>query len=268
MAKSKCKCKETECEECPEWIFTFADLVMLMMGFFVILWVLKPSASTNPAEGPVDEKWLETVGKIREAFGHLPDPTSNDPVDQKMILLKLQQMSPMRGKGEKGTTTLEKKGAQGTDPEVTTVRKGKQSIVGGRVLFTPGQSALTGESERLLGEIALQIKGHRTIFRVKGHAANDDFPESADPRLPMDLSLRRAQVVSDYLVAHGVSPKTLRVEGCSTYEPIVERVYSATLREPNRRVEVESSTILVSEFEDPAAPAKPIETQPAHEPGK
>ena len=42
MAKSACKCKETECEECPEWIFTLADLIMCMMGLFVILWVLKP----------------------------------------------------------------------------------------------------------------------------------------------------------------------------------------------------------------------------------
>ena len=39
--KPPCKCKKDECEECPEWIFTFADLVMLMMGFFVILWVLE-----------------------------------------------------------------------------------------------------------------------------------------------------------------------------------------------------------------------------------
>ncbi len=44
MSKN-CHCKKSEeCEECPEWIFTFADLVMLMMGFFVILWVLKPPA--------------------------------------------------------------------------------------------------------------------------------------------------------------------------------------------------------------------------------
>ena len=42
MAKSCPKTKCPEPEECPEWIFTFADLVMLMMGFFVILWVLKP----------------------------------------------------------------------------------------------------------------------------------------------------------------------------------------------------------------------------------
>ena len=47
MAKHACKCKQGECEECPEWIFTFADLVMLMMGFFVILWVLKPAPGTE-----------------------------------------------------------------------------------------------------------------------------------------------------------------------------------------------------------------------------
>ena len=46
-SKGACKCKKVECEECPEWIFTFADLVMLMMGFFVILWVLKPAPEKN-----------------------------------------------------------------------------------------------------------------------------------------------------------------------------------------------------------------------------
>ena len=36
MSKADCKCKEVECEECPEWIFTLADLIMCMMGLFVI----------------------------------------------------------------------------------------------------------------------------------------------------------------------------------------------------------------------------------------
>src|SRR5450755_2089529 len=97
MAKAKCACKKpTECEECPEWIFTFADLVMLMMGFFVILWVLKPSP-TKTAEGVIDDHYLEVLAKIREAFGYLPDPKSTDPVDVKLLLIKLQQMKPLKG---------------------------------------------------------------------------------------------------------------------------------------------------------------------------
>ena len=47
--------RKPECEECPEWIFTFADLVMLMMGFFVILWVLKPPAGKS-GDGESDER--------------------------------------------------------------------------------------------------------------------------------------------------------------------------------------------------------------------
>ena len=92
--KAACKCKQEECEECPEWIFTFADLVMLMMGFFVILWVLKPAP--GKADTPeANEEWIKLAAKIREAFDYLPDPQSTDPVDQEMLIQKLQQMKPL-----------------------------------------------------------------------------------------------------------------------------------------------------------------------------
>src|SRR5882757_5972589 len=85
--KAACKCKPTECEECPEWIFTFADLVMLMMGFFVILWVLKPApGKDNPKKDEEEQKWLISIGEIRRGFGYVPDPMSHDPVDRAMML--------------------------------------------------------------------------------------------------------------------------------------------------------------------------------------
>ena len=76
MSKSACKCKKPECEECPEWIFTFADLVMLMMGFFVILWVLKPAPGKAGDQDQVLP--MDLLIAIREAFDHLPDPNALD----------------------------------------------------------------------------------------------------------------------------------------------------------------------------------------------
>src|SRR4051812_37115087 len=122
MAKAKCKCKKTECEECPEWIFTFADLVMLMMGFFVILWVLKPPAAKDgepPKALPVD-----TLAEIKQAFGYAPDPNSNDPVDR-YLMNKLYMKRP-KGPVDGGKTTQEKQGNEGSEPEVQSIRPGKQ----------------------------------------------------------------------------------------------------------------------------------------------
>ena len=243
-----CRCKATECEECPEWIFTFADLVMLMMGFFVILWVLKPSPSEgkNDKETQVQtDRWIETVGEIRGGFGYVPDPRSNDPVDRAMI-----RREAHNGDGERGKLDRETKGAEGTDPEVTTIRKGRQSTVGGRIIFDKGDATLTTDIKKQLDEVAGEIRGHRTIVLVKGHTSSDDFPDTASAQQKMDLSLRRAQAVADSLTAKGVEPEILRVEGCANFEPVAQRAYQANAQANNRRVEVEATATLVEDLQD------------------
>src|SRR5437870_4658739 len=163
--KAACKCKPTECEECPEWIFTFADLVMLMMGFFVILWVLKPSANpkTDPARAAAEmESYYGTIGDLRGGFGWEPDPKSNDPVDRAVIQLRARN-----GPNGKGKTAHEIKGAQGTDPEVMSIRPGQQATVGGKLLFEKADAKLQPEITRMLEEIAKTIRGHRNSVLVK-----------------------------------------------------------------------------------------------------
>lgn len=246
MAKGKCKCKSAECEECPEWIFTFADLVMLMMGFFVILWVLKPPAGKDGE--PPQALPVETLAEIKRAFGYVPDPNSNSPVDTYIRGLYLKKpKAPDNG----GKTSKEKDGNEGSDPAVTIIRPGKQVGTGGKVLFAPGDATLTPDSLRALDELAVTIGGYRNIFMVKGHASPDDYPEGdANDAAKMALSIRRAQAAADYLVSKGVKRDTLRVQGCAAYEPVVQRVYTPDARALNRRVEVESTATLVKEMQD------------------
>lgn len=258
MAKSACKCKKTECEECPEWIFTFADLVMLMMGFFVILWVLKPTGEPKKDDVKAmaqQDEWLNTVGEIRGGFGWEPNPNSADPVDQ-TVIRKRQQL----GQGKGGKTDVAPHGAQGTDRETQSIRPGKQAIIGTRVQFAAGKIELSDEGKNSLNEIVKLIQGHRQIFVVKGHTSLDDFLQNGEEKLDakqlaqdrMNLSVRRAQVVADYLTAAGVEPQVLRVQGCSTFEPIAQRAYSDDMNAKNRRAEVESSDSPVSERQEGA----------------
>ncbi len=193
MAKAKaCRCKKEECEECPEWIFTFADLVMLMMGFFVILWVLKPNPNPKSGQGNNDYE-IKVYAAIRDAFGYVPNPASKDPVDMRMVMQKLESMKIPMGRGDGGKTTIRRDGAIGTDPEVTTIRVGKQAVVGGRLLFDPGKAELSAATLPMLDQIANQIRGHRNIAMVKGNTSLDDLPDSASAEEKMDLSLRRAR---------------------------------------------------------------------------
>jgi outer membrane protein OmpA-like peptidoglycan-associated protein len=250
---AKCKhCDPHElCEECPEWIFTLADLIMCMMGLFVILWVLKPSPKPEGNQKLSDEM-VKMLASIRDAFGHVPDPDSQDPVDIELLMRKLQKIRPHMGPGEGGETKIKREGAEGTDPEVTKIRDAKQAGVGGRLLFTQGSAELTPEAKHDLDQIADKIRGHRQIVNVKGHTSLDDYKDDATPEAQMDLSIRRAKVVAEYLMAAKVSPEVLRVLGCSTFEPVVQRAYAEGERTFNRRVEVEVTDSIVEERQDRA----------------
>jgi flagellar motor protein MotB len=252
MAKS-CKCKKpSECEECPEWIFTFADLVMLMMGFFVILWVLKPPAGKK-GDGDSDAHWVQVEAAIRGAFGHIPDPQSNDPVDIEMLYHNLDRI-PKQNVGDGGKINRDEKIPEGDEDQVTTIRVGKYATEGTKLTFPIGDATLSADAKDALKEIADNVRGHRNVVLVKGHTSLDDFPNGASDADKMNLSIKRAQAAADYLTSQGVSSQLLRVEGCSTYEPVVQGQYTPQALQANRRVEVEATATLVEELQDNRPP--------------
>lgn len=246
---------EEICEECPEWIFTLADLLMCMMGLFVILWVLKPDATSNPEEAAKEEiRQAEIIRDIQLAFGADLDENSEAQLRLDELLRKLDQIQ-RNGEGEKGNAVNAPQGADGTDPEVTRIREGDLAGIGGKVNFEAGRDTLDDEQLAALEEIATKVRGHRNIVLVKGHASADDLTEGQitapeTRRAAMALSLRRAQIVCDYLVEQGISPDILRVQGCGTFEPIRLRAYTETDRRTNRRVEVEATDQLIDAFSD------------------
>jgi outer membrane protein OmpA-like peptidoglycan-associated protein len=263
MSKAACKCKEVECEECPEWIFTLADLIMCMMGLFVILWVLKTSGMGNENMSAADKQALnEVIAAIRESFGYVPDAASTDPIDT-IILNRLRQLRALNGPGKGAESYVPRSGTDGTDPEVLSPRKGNEATVGSRVLFAPGSAALDGEARRILDDIAKLIRGHRNVMYVRGHTSLDDTREGATAQEKMDLSLKRAQVVVEYLVTSGIDPDVLRPVGCSVFEPVIQRAYSTPLQQQNRRVEVEATHALVADLQDRPEPARPAQSRPA-----
>ena len=62
-----------------------------------------------------------------------------------------------------------------------------------------------------------------------------------------------------------MSPDVVRVQGCATHEPVVQRAYGDGAQAMNRRVEVEVSNVPVPERQDPTkadAPDPALEAKP------
>ena len=98
--------------------------------------------------------------------------------------------------------------------------------------------------------LAAEVRGHRHIILVKGHASLDDLAENSAQSKLMELSLARARVVADLLVEEKVAPETIRVHGASTFEPSSQRRYGAGAQSVNRRVEIEVTNQLVEDRQD------------------
>ena len=245
-----CKCDEEEiCEECPEWIFTLADLLMCMMGLFVLLWVLKPSGggaaagadSASAAEITSEEqRQVAIIAEIRDKFGYVPDTDSHNPIDLYLLRREMERQAK-NGPGEKGNTKLKPDGAEGTESEVTTIRPGQFYTQGGQLTFEPRDATLTGRDREVLRQVADKITGHRNVVLVKGHAGSDDRFSGAEMGDLMQLSLDRAQAVADELVQLGVSPDVIRVQGAGPYEPVDRQAYTPDAKRFNRRVEIEAT---------------------------
>ena len=178
-----------------------------------------------------------------------------------MLAKKIEALDSLKGAGDGGKNKLPRRSPEGIDDDSQTIRPGKLSAVGGKLLFPPGDSKLTPETMRALDQIADLVRGHRNIVMIKGHTSLDDLPDAATPQQRMDLSLRRAQAAADYLTAQRVEPEILRVQGCSTFEPVSLGAYTDDAQSRNRRVEVEATDTLVEERQDKTRPLS-IGTQP------
>ena len=222
------------------------------MGLFVLLWVLKPSG--NPATAAAaaesakqEQRQTEVLDAIKKEFGYHPDPNAAEPVNEATEKKVMRLVGP----GEKGTQTERKDSAEGTDPQVQTIRPGETSPIGTRVDFERGDATLNADDKNRLNDIAREITGTRFVVIIKGHAAKDDFADGTPGPAFMEMSLKRAQASADYLASRGVSADVLRVQGCSTFEPVRERAYGAELQKKNRRVEVFVTNVVVADLADP-----------------
>ncbi len=224
----------------PEWMVTFGDMMSLLLCFFVLL--------LSMSEMKKDEKFLQVVTSIREAFGYRSalqvTPGENMPLNT--ILEQLQNIIVPPNENREGDTDEE--GIDGRVSKVTDVRDGIEIVVGGRITFDQFSAVLKPEAAQRLAAVAEKIRGTNTKIIIKGHATREPLPEESLYDDPLALSFARARAVADVLTHGEVRGERIRIEAVGDREPLNRQAYTEERRAVNRRVQIIVTESLLDDY--------------------
>ena len=234
MAK-KAKAEEPAGESAPMWIVSFADLVTLMMSFFVVLYALK--------QGGKDQE-IDVATAIAQEFSWKPAPDAMDPYAERYRVRN--GMKPMDK--TKGDADNPARGTPGNADKVNVISPGDMVTSGGVINFEINKADLDPASKGIIAKIYDILRGHNNVLFIKGHVSTDEIPLRPDDPNGLNLAMRRANVVADELVRLGIDRRVLRPVACGPFEPVKVGVYVDSGLRVNRRAEVFSTNTVISEF--------------------
>lgn len=222
--------KEPEDEGPGEWLVTYADMVTLLLTFFVMLVAI---SSVN------NERFEKIMHSIQYTLGAGVAPGGRV---GRIDVHKVRQRSLSTPTGAENEPLLEDIretiNQKDLKDSVSVVQQGNKVIlrVKGQVLFPPASSAFDPKAKKVLNELAKIIIQHPEYrLDVGGHT--DPRPIST-PKFDSnwELSALRATAVLRYLVDQGVSPKRMTATGYADTDPIAPNTSLENMAK-NRRVE-------------------------------
>ena len=213
------------------WLMTYADLVTLILVFFVLLFSLSKMETGNIVDAL--KSFEITIGN------ETPKTNLFDIIDAGSLRKRkrLDQLTNMREMDvfKEINSFISKIGlGESVNAEFT---EGKIVLrVEGGVLFRSGSSDLLPEASHILSDI-IQIIQNNPQYDVDIQGHTDDRPIST-PRFASnwELSAIRATTVLRYLIENGIFGERLTATGFADLRPVASN-YTPEGRRKNRRVE-------------------------------
>lgn len=224
---------DEEIEESTEWLATFADMSLLLLVFFILLFSL---STLDPS------KFTESFGSIKGALGG--DAKGTPAADRNVAQGALHEITKMRKElieAQKQTfneirSFLVQNGMEGQVGAV--LDEGSITLrLPAKVLFERHTAELSEESLkvlRLLQEIF--VRRREQTIDIRGYTDDSPPPAGARFRDNWELSALRAVNVLRYLLSQGIEASRLTATGFGPLEPIMMNTTEEN-RARNRRVE-------------------------------
>jgi chemotaxis protein MotB len=221
----------------PQWIVTFADLMNLLLCFFVLLLSF---SETDRA------KYKQVAGSMKEAFGVVKESgKAGSPEGGSIVGRELDH--PIQVERDQSGDRVVKKFDESVVEEKTrdlsryveTESKGNKFIIRlqGEPTFESGSAIIRPEMIPVLRKVGEVLKYAKGDVIVAGHTDNVPIHSSIYPS-NLELSVSRAVSVSQFMISNNyIQPGRLSTMGFGEYRPIASNDTSEG-RARNRRVEI------------------------------
>ena len=224
----------TEEENSERWLITYADMITLLMAFFIMMYAMSK----------VDQgRFSALATSVRAEFTGTGLPAGPD------VTLVNQGVATSLGIINGTRFGLQDNVEKGLDKALARsgLRKHVQVLeIGGnlvirlladKVLFPSGSARLTQENRELLSRIATILRVLPFAVRIEGHTDNVPIHTRAFPS-NWELSTRRATNVVLYLVrSQGLPVEQFSAAGYADTKPVAPNNTAAN-REKNRRIDI------------------------------
>ncbi|MFP5260045.1 MAG: flagellar motor protein MotB [Acidobacteriota bacterium] len=207
-----------EAETPSEWLTTLADMSMLLMAFFIMLFSMSSLDAKKFSESFSSVK--SALGGKGAAVGKAPISSSEMPMLVEQARLKQRVIGEQRRVYDQFRSFVSTKGLDSVVG--ATLEAGKITITfPSGVLFAKDSADLTNEGKvRLttLFEFLIKTAGER--INIRGFT--DDAPPGSGSRFRdnWEISSLRAVAVLRYLVSLGMAPNRLTATGLADLEPL------------------------------------------------
>ncbi len=230
------------------WINTYADMVTLLMTFFILLFSM---SAVNA------RKFEAVLSSLQGAFGILdgaqhgppaPGPVDPDTLDPELSLIA-QEIARLELMAEKLRQELEEMGLAGK-VSLEMEERGLVIRFADSVLFDVGSADIREEGRDILTQVVNLLESIDNSVRIEGHT--DNWPISTE-RFPSNWELstgRAASVIRFFLYNSEIDPGRLQAAGYGEHHPIASND-TPEGRQRNRRVDVVILRASLSRMEPP-----------------
>ncbi len=195
----------------PEWMVSFADMITIMMSFFVIMFAL---ASGDAAKAKRSSKQQQAaIDSLNYRFGPKWQPFASWGV--------MPGTSPAPHAGSRDKTKGPTRPVSDPAGEVKVLRKeqarirvpgqGDRTVIGGIVFFDDGASRVSAEQTARLKIIAAELAGKPQEVEVLGHASRRPLPRGSSYHDGWDLAYARCRQTVELLRSWKIDAARLRI---------------------------------------------------------